>query len=86
MQTVAENSGLTAMVLHEKWLKRQAERQRNAVLAGVGLAAAARVLRDSRFEQRVIAGLIVQAALVQIARDALRRAVRRLVAWDNARG
>jgi hypothetical protein len=85
MQTVAEDSGVTAMVLHERRQERQADRQRDAVLAGVGLAAAARVLRDSRFEQHVIAGLIVQAALAQMARDALRRGVRRLVAWDNAR-
>ena len=62
-----------------------ASRQRGAVLAAVGLATAARVLRDRRFAERVIAGLIVQAALAQIAREGLGRAVRGLVAWDNAR-
>jgi len=54
-------------------------------LIAVGLATAARVLRDRRFAERVIAGLIVQAALAQIAREGLGRAVRGLVAWDNAR-
>ena len=59
--------------------------QRGAVLIAVGLATAARVLRNRRFAERVIAGLIVQAALVQIAREGLGRAVRGLIAWDNAR-
>jgi hypothetical protein len=47
MQTVAEDSGVTAMVLHERRQKQQADRQRDAVLAGVGLAgdAARRAVR-----------------------------------------
>ena len=67
------------------WQPDTASRQRGAVLIAVGLATAARVLRDRRFAERVIAGLIVQAALAQIAREGLGRAVRGLVAWDNAR-
>jgi hypothetical protein len=62
-----------------------ASHQRGAVLIAVGLATAARVLRDRRVAERVITGFIVQAALVQIARERLGRAVRGLVAWDNAR-
>jgi hypothetical protein len=59
--------------------------QRGAVLLGVALAAAARVLRDRRFEERVIAGLVVQAALARIAQQGLGRAVKDIIAWDNAR-
>lgn len=75
----------TAELRSERGVPGTANRQRNAALTGVGLAAAARVLRDSRFDQSVIAGFIVQAALVQIAREALCRGVRGLVARDNER-
>ena len=62
-----------------------ASRERDAVWLGVGLAAVTRVLRNRDFQQQVIAGLIVAAALAQMAWEGLSRSVRALVAWDNAR-
>ena len=68
---------------------RQAEapsRQRNAVWLGVGLVAAARVLRDRRFDEQVVVTIFALAALSQLSWKELVRAVRDLIAWDNALG
>jgi hypothetical protein len=63
----------------------EASRQRAAVLLGVGLVAAAHVLRDRRFDEQVIAGIFVLAALSQLGWRELARALGDLIAWDNAR-
>ena len=67
---------------------RQAEapgRQNNAVWLGVGLVAAARALRSRRFDEQAIAAMFALAALSQMSWKELVRAVRDLIAWDNAR-
>jgi hypothetical protein len=61
------------------------DRQRHAVVLGVGLLAAARVLRNRRFDEQVIVAVLALAALVQMSWKVLVRAVRDLIAWDNAR-
>jgi hypothetical protein len=58
----------------------EASRQRAAVLLGVGLVAAARVLRNRRFDEQVIAGIFVLAALSQMGWKELVRALRDLIA------
>jgi hypothetical protein len=63
----------------------EASRQRAAVLLGVGLVAAARVLRNHRFDEQVIAGIFVLAALSQMGWKELVRALRDLIAWDSER-
>lgn len=66
---------------------RQAEapgRQHNAVWLGVGLVAAARALRNRRFDEQAIAAMFALAALSQMSWKELVRAVRDLIAWDNA--
>jgi hypothetical protein len=60
-------------------------RQRNAVWLGVALVAAARVLRNRRFDEQVIVSTFALAALSQMGWKDLVRAVRDLIAWDNAR-
>jgi hypothetical protein len=67
---------------------RQAEapgRQHNAVWLGVGLVAAARALRNRRLDEQAIAVVFALAALSQMSWKELVRAVRDLIAWDNAR-
>jgi len=67
---------------------RQAEapgRQHNAVWLGVGLVAAARALRNRRLDEQAIAVIFALAALSQMSWKELVRAVRDLIAWDNAR-
>jgi len=60
-------------------------RQHNAVWLGVGLVAAARALRNRRFDEQAIAAMFALAALSQMSWKELVRAVRDLIAWDNAR-
>ena len=59
-------------------------RQRNAVGVGIGLAAAARALRNYRFDERLILRLIVLAAVTRLAWKGLARAFARPIAWENA--
>jgi hypothetical protein len=60
-------------------------RQRRAVLLGVALVAAGRVVRSRRFDEQVIVILFALAALSQMGWKELVRAFRDLIAWDNAR-
>lgn len=60
-------------------------RQRNAVWLGVGLVAAARALRNRRFDEQAIVAIFALAALTQMGWKELIRAVRDLIVWDNAR-
>ena len=60
-------------------------RQHAAVWLGVGLVAAARVLRNRRFDEQVIAAVFAVAALSQMSWQELVRAFRDLIAWDNTR-
>jgi hypothetical protein len=62
-----------------------ASRQRNAVWLGVGLLAAARAVRNRRFDEQVIVGIFALAALTQMGWKEVVRAARDLIAWDNAR-
>jgi hypothetical protein len=52
---------------------------------GVGLLAAARVLRNRRFDEQVIVAVLGLAALVRMSRKEIALAVKDLIAWDNAR-
>jgi hypothetical protein len=52
-------------------------RRRNAVLVGIGLAAAAQVLRNYRFNKRPVLHLIVLAAVTRLAWKDLARALGR---------
>jgi hypothetical protein len=56
-----------------------------SVWVGVGLVAAARVLRSRHFAALVTVSGITLVALTQIGWRVLVRLVRDLVAWDNAR-
>jgi len=58
-------------------------RQRNAVLAGIGLATVARTLRNP-FNERLLLRLIVLAAVTRLAWKALARAFARWIAWEDA--
>jgi hypothetical protein len=60
---------------------RAASNQRRLVWTGIGLAAAARVLRDRHFETGVIVGVLALAAVAQIGREDLARDIRHLL-WD----
>jgi len=52
---------------------------------GLGLVAAARVLRNRRFDEQVIVAVLALAALAQMSWREVALAVRDLIAWDNAR-
>ncbi len=56
---------------------------RKAVLAGVGLAAAARVVRDRRTYERVILVALALAAAAGAARVGESKSIQRLIAWDK---
>jgi len=72
-----ESAVLEGIVLSARqW--RALGRRRNAVLVGIGLAAAAHVLRNYRFDERLILRLIVLAAVTRLAWKDLARA---LVRW-----
>lgn len=60
-------------------------RQYAAVWLGVGLVAAARALRNHRLDEQAVAVIFALAALSQMSWKELVRAVRDLIAWDNAR-
>lgn len=60
-------------------------RQRHAVVLGVGLVAAGRVLCRRRFEMQVTVAILALQALRQMAWKEVVRGVRDLIAWDNAR-
>jgi hypothetical protein len=64
---------------------RSASLQRRTVWRGVGLVAAAHILRSRRFYESLTVGVIVLVALAQMSRKVLVRVVRDLIAWDNAR-
>jgi hypothetical protein len=64
---------------------RAASRQRRLAWTWIGLAAAARVLRDPRFEAAVITGAIVLVALSEMGKEDFARDMRRLIAWDERR-
>jgi len=49
----------------------------------VELVALAHLLRDRRFQQTVITGMIGLAALVRMAREVRTRSLARLIAWDK---
>jgi hypothetical protein len=59
-------------------------RRRNAVLVGIGLAAAAHALRNYRINERLILRLVVLAAVTRLAWKALARILVHLIAWENA--
>lgn len=54
-----------------------------AVLAAVGLAAAARVVRDRRTYERIILVALVLAAAAGAARVGESKSIQRLIAWDK---
>ncbi len=54
-----------------------------AVLAAVGLAAAARIARDRRTYERIILVALVLAAAGGAARIGESRTIQRLIAWDK---
>ena len=54
-------------------------------MLGLGLVAAARVLRNRRFDEQVIVAVLALAALAQMSWREVALAVRDLIAWDNAR-
>lgn len=60
-------------------------RLEKAVLAGVGLAALARIARDHRTYERLLLAAIVLAAAVGATHAGATRSVTRLVAWDKQR-
>jgi len=57
--------------------------ERRMTMRGVELVALAHLLRDRRFQQSVITGMIGLAALVSMAREVRARGLARLMAWDK---
>ena len=51
----------------------------------VGVAAAARTLRNRSFDRQVIVGVIILVALAQVGRKGLGIAVKDVITWDDAR-
>jgi len=62
-----------------------ASRRQRAVLAAIGVTAAARIVRDRRTYERVILLAIVLAAAAGMARASQLRSIARLIAWDKQR-
>jgi hypothetical protein len=60
-------------------------RQPKAALAIIGLAAAARLVRNHRTRENVIMLVILLAVAVSLARDGQARSLARLAAWDRRR-
>jgi hypothetical protein len=54
-------------------------------MLGIGLGVVARLLRDPRFQARVITGVIGLAVLRRAVRESEAHTVERLVAWDKRR-
>jgi hypothetical protein len=76
--TVLEGTVLSA----RQW--RALGRRRNAVVVGIGLAAAANTLRNCRFNEQLILRVIVLAAVTRIVWKDLVRTFMRLIASENA--
>jgi len=55
------------------------------IVLGIEVSALVHLLRDRRFQQNVIVGIIVLAALSGLARENRARNIARLVAWDKKR-
>jgi hypothetical protein len=53
------------------------------IVLGIEVSAVVRLLRDRRFQQNVIVGIIVLAALSRLARENKARNIARLIAWDK---
>jgi hypothetical protein len=58
-------------------------RKRRATLLAVGLAAAARIPRDPRFQRNVILLVVGLAAAARLAQNGQATSLVRLVAWDR---
>ncbi len=69
----------------QRWPFPPERRHDRPVWLGVGLVAAARVLRNRRFDEQVIVAIFAMAALAQMGWKELAGALRDLIAWDNAR-
>jgi hypothetical protein len=52
-------------------------------MLGVELDALLRLLRSRQFQQKVITGIIVLAALARLAKEGQTHGIERLVAWDK---
>jgi hypothetical protein len=75
---------LEGAIIPARRVKTPSHRPRS-VWVGVGLVAAARVLRSRHFAELVTVGGIVLVALTQMGWKVLVRVVSDLIAWDNAR-
>jgi hypothetical protein len=64
---------------------RAASRRRHTALYVVGLVSISRALLSRRFLEHVIVGVIVLAALADIARKNMDRDFARVIGWDNAK-
>jgi hypothetical protein len=53
------------------------------IVYGIELEALVHLLRDRRFQQNVITGMIGLAALVAMAREGRTRTLARVLAWDK---
>jgi len=64
-------------------LSRAAGRQNRMVMLWIGLAAVIRLLRDPRFQARVITGIIGLAVLRRAVQESNAHTRERLIAWDQ---
>ena len=62
---------------------RAASREHRVIMLGVELDALLRLLRDRQFQQNVITGIVVLAALARLAKESQTRGIVRLVTWDK---
>jgi hypothetical protein len=60
-----------------------ASREHRMIVRGAELGALVHLLRDRRFQQNLITGIIGLAALVRIAREGRTRMLTCLMAWDK---
>jgi hypothetical protein len=62
---------------------RAASRKRRMIVLGVELDALLCLLRNRRFQQTVITGIIGLAALARLAKESHTHGIARLAAWDK---
>ncbi len=60
-----------------------ASREQRMIMLGIELDAVARLLRNPRFQQNVITGIIGLVALARLVREGQARNRARLIAWDK---